>query len=98
MIDAMDWNDPRNNAVITLHEVLVGARPVLLVIHEDGDGGWQFYDGFSVEGRSPAVAPKEEILLVDRTLREVLDLPVGWLARREAKDGPWKREKLQDNE
>jgi hypothetical protein len=89
----LQWDHPFNVAVITVNEVVCGQRNVLLVRHDDGHGGWQFYDGEDVSGRKPTVILREEILRLDGSLAEVTDLPIGWLARRKAKGEPWTREK-----
>ena len=90
----MNWDDSLDPAAITVDEVLSGKRDVLLVMHDEGHGGWQFYDGRDVTGRKPVVLPKAEFLLLDPTLGEVTDLPVGWLARRSARGRPWSREPI----
>lgn len=81
-------------AVITVDEVVSGERDVLLVLHEEGHGGWQFYDGQDVSTRRPTVIVRDEILKLDDSLTDVTDLPVGWMARRSAKGQPWVREPL----
>jgi hypothetical protein len=92
----LEWHHPLNIAVITVAEVLSGQRDVLLVRHDDGPGGWQFYDGEDVSGRKPAVVTREDILKLDPSLAEVTDLPVGWLAWRNAKRQPWTREESSE--
>jgi len=87
----MEWSDPLDPVAITVEEVAAGERDVLLVRHDEGHGGWQFYDGEDVAGRAPFVMPKEELLRIDPTLEAVTDLPVGWSARRESKRHPWQR-------
>ena len=47
----MDWANPLDPVVTTVDEVSAGVRPVLLVLHDEGHGGWQFYDGFNVSDR-----------------------------------------------
>jgi hypothetical protein len=90
----MDWDDPLDPVAITVDEVLSGERVVVLVRHDAGHGGWQFYDGEDVTGRTPAVVPKNELLRLDGSLAKVTDLPVGWLARRAGKGQPWVRQPL----
>ena len=90
----MKWDHPFNVAVITVNEVISGERDVLLVRHDAGHGGWQFYDGQDVTARKPAIIRREDILKIDSSLADVTDLPVGWLARRTAKDKPWTRERF----
>jgi hypothetical protein len=92
----LDWNHPFNVAVVTVDEIVAGQRDVLLVRHDDGHGGWQFYDGQDVRGRKPKIIVREEMLKLDASLAEITDLPVGWLARRKAKGQPWTREKCAE--
>jgi hypothetical protein len=89
----MTWSDPLDPAVITTASVTSKAKPVLLVIREDGHGGWQFMDGGDVTGFKPQVILKDEILKLDPTLKEVTDLPVDWEARRSSASSPWVRRK-----
>ena len=89
----MSWSDPLDPAAITTAAVASKAKPVLLVIHEEGSGGWQFMDGGDVTGAKPQVIPKDELLKLDPTLKEVTDLPVGWEARRSSASSPWIRRK-----
>jgi hypothetical protein len=72
--------------------VSAGERPVLLVLHDEGHGGWQFYDGFDVSDRSPTFTPKSEILSLDSTLAAVTDPPTGSQACRAAIGAEWVRE------
>ena len=58
----MDWANPLDPVVTTVDEVSAGERPVLLVLHDEGHGGRQFYDGFDMSDRSPTFMPKSEIL------------------------------------
>ena len=90
---SMNWSDPLDPVAITTESVASKAKPVLLVIHEDGHGGWQFMDGGDVTGTKPHVMPKEDLLKLDPTLKEVTDLPVDWEARRNNASSPWVRSK-----
>ena len=90
---AMTWSDPLDPVAITTASVALKAKPVLLVIHEEGHGGWQFMDGGDVTGTKPHVIPKDELLKLDPTLKEVTDLPVAWEARRINASSPWVRSK-----
>ena len=93
----MEWSNLLDPVVTTVEEVLSGARPVLLVLHDEGHGGWQFYYGDDVSDRTPTFAPKDVILALDKTLAGVTDLPVGWQARRKAKGNAWVREQYQQD-
>jgi hypothetical protein len=89
--DVSSWDHPLDPIAITLAEIMDGRSDVLLVVHEAGHGGWQLLDGRDTSGRAPLVVPKEALLVLDATIREVTDLPAGWTARRVARGSPWTR-------
>jgi hypothetical protein len=75
----IEWNDPLDPAVATVPEVIERTRPVLLVTRDAGHGGWQFMDGSDTTGRKPVIILKEDMLKLDPSISQVLDLPVGRL-------------------
>jgi hypothetical protein len=88
----LDWpfdQGPRV-AAITVRAVLEGA-PILHVAHDEDDHGWQFLDGRAVEERDARLIAMAEALRRDPSLREVADLPPGWIAWRESPAHPWQR-------
>jgi len=89
----MDWSDPLDPAAITTDAVVSKLKPILLVIHGAGHGGWQFMDGEDISGRKPRMIPKDELLKIDPTVSELIDLPVDWKARRTTPQSPWVRSK-----
>lgn len=78
-------------AVVTLRPIALGEAPILLVLHEKGDGDWLFLDGgpFSVE--SAELVPLRTVAEIDPSINELADLPRGWTARRSAPGQPWQR-------
>jgi hypothetical protein len=89
----MEWSDPLDPVVITTDEVIMQAKPILLVIHDAGQAGWQFMDGSDVTGKKPRVVTKDQLMKIDPTIKGVTDLPVGWEARRESASSSWSRQK-----
>jgi len=87
----MDWSDPLDPVAITTDSIISKSKPILLVIHEAGHGGWQFMDGEDVAGTKPRVVPKDELLKLDPTVEELTDLPIDWEARRTNPSSPWIR-------
>lgn len=87
--------DPPNVAVVSQRTILKEGRPILLVIHEEEDGGWQFLDGgeFRVEGAMLVVL--KTILSHDSSIAMLADLPPGWQAARAGPGEPWKRQKSE---
>ena len=90
------FQDSPRTAVITVHQVINGSAPVLLVTHDAGDGTWQFLAGGSLSAEDAMVVGLEEIVSRDGSLRELSDLPRGWRAWREEIGHPWHREKSED--
>ena len=92
-IDRSSWASILDPVVITTELIATGKSSVLWVVHDEGHGGWQLYDGGDVSNLRPVVLPKSEALRLDPTLLEVTDLPVGWEARRSEKGAAWVRNK-----
>jgi hypothetical protein len=88
---SMQWDDPLDPVAITVGEIASGERDILLVIRDEGHGGWQFYDGEDVSQRKPFIIPKTELVEIGPSVMEVVDLPVGWRAERRSKNHPWVR-------
>jgi hypothetical protein len=88
----MEWNDPLDPVAITLPEIVSGSAEIRFMTHDQGHGGWQFLDGQDVGGKKPEIVPKEELLRLDPTIGEIIDLPTGWKATRKAKGQPWFKE------
>lgn len=84
--------NPDMGAVTTCN-VLSGA-PVLMVSHDEDDGGWQFLCGTSSDPADGRIVHLASILAADPTLHELWDLPPGWIAFREVVGGQWTREPL----
>ena len=94
----MDWNHPYNVAVVTVQEIADGKKPILLVTHDSGHGGWQFMPGGDVSGQKPLVIPKEDILKIDPSIKEITDLPIGWRAVRSTSKSEWIKEPNPDKD
>ena len=83
--------DPKNVAVFSLRSILLDGQPILLVCHDESDGGWQFLSGGPCEMADAMLVSLEAVFLHDPTIGELADLPLGWQACASAKGGPWKR-------
>jgi hypothetical protein len=77
--------------VLTTAAVLQGA-PILMVSHDEDDGGWQFLCGTSNDPEDGRIVHLEEIVGRDPTVTAVADLPLGWIAFRSAVGAEWQRE------
>ena len=93
MASASGWDDPLHPVGITTEAVVSKRKPVLRVVHEEGHGGWQFYDD-AEPLKGPLVLAKSELLKLDSSLAAIKDLPVGWEAIRKGPKSPWTRRKI----
>ncbi|MFN3439684.1 MAG: hypothetical protein ACK41V_18465 [Acidovorax sp.] len=91
---ATSWEDPLDPIVIATEAVASKQKPVLRVLHENGPGSWQLYDGGPLRGK-PVVLPKAIALELDPSLKGLIDLPVGWEATRKAPSDAWSRRKAK---
>jgi hypothetical protein len=67
-------------------------KPIVYVSHDSEDGMWQFHDGSDVEMDDAMVVSLKSMVDLDSTIAELHDLPLGWIAWRNAKDGAWQRQ------
>jgi len=88
-----DWpfDQPRDCAVITIKSIVHGDEPILLVVHDADDQGWQFLNNRKLRAEDAAVVALEEIVRLDPTVLEVAAIPPGWYASRDSKTSDWIR-------
>ena len=88
-----DWpfEDPPNTAAITTRPVMDDGAPILLVIHDLEDGGWQFLCGTTNDTSEARVVGLGRVCARDARLLELADLPEGWGAWRKDVLAPWQR-------
>ena len=91
----MSWpfSDPPEVTVFTSRDIVERGNWIHFVGHDADDGAWQF---LSINGAPESELDARLMLLrniveLDPTLREVADLPLGWIAWRNAKGAEWKR-------
>jgi len=76
-------------AVFTTVNVIKEGLTIEKVYH-DHDGAWQFFDGSSTNSYQNAmVVGLGEILKMDPSIREVLNIPPGHFASRTNKNSDW---------
>jgi hypothetical protein len=91
MADNWPFPDPENLAVFTLKRITRGESPILMVVHDEDDGSWQFLDGGEVAHEDATLVSLRSITRLDPTVLELADLPLGWVARRPGPGESWKR-------
>jgi len=74
-----------------LRSIAFNGAPILLVVHDAEDHGWQFLGLDGADGEDAAVVALKEIVRLDSSVLEVANLPPGSSAWRESKSSPWQR-------
>ena len=94
-----DWlfKEPENVAVFTTTGIVLNQHPILYVFHDSDDGSWQFQSGEEVLEIESKVVSLSRIVKLDPSVKELANLPLGWIAIRESPDQPWKRFQMEDD-
>ncbi len=92
-----DWplQGPRNEAALTVEAIINGELPILRVVHDASDGGWQFLTGNQVEEHQAKLVSLGSITKLDPTVLELADLPEGWYAERKSVASAWQRSQVE---
>ena len=85
------FDDPPNVAVITTRSVVVRRRPIIRVCRDEPDGDWQFLSEEGAVVEDAMVVALSAIVEMDRTIEQLADLPLGWVATRSSSAAPWVR-------
>jgi hypothetical protein len=88
------FSDPENLAVISIHQIVRDGEPVLHVVHDADDGGWQFLGWDDADIEDSTVVALRQIVQLDESIAALADLPPGWHAWRRTATEPWEREAL----
>ncbi len=87
--------DPPNAASITVRQIIQGGEPILLIVHDNDDGGWQFLTGGSFDTADAMLVSLQSIIRHDPSIADLVDLPLGWAASRAAVGQPWQRQRAE---
>lgn len=85
------FSDDKNTMVITTKNIIQKKKDIKLVSHDEDDGMWEFLDGEEVDEKSAAIVSLFEMVLIDNSINELFDLPLGWIAYRENRNLEWTR-------
>ena len=77
-----------NVAVLTSKYVMKQKSPIVYATLDD-DGVWQFWSKELVDESEIMVVSLKEIIAVDASIKDILDLQVGFAAMRNEGDGKW---------
>ena len=84
-------------AVFTTRDIIEEGKPILLVMHDQDDGAWQFHTGETVPASEAKLVALDEIIFRDPSVVELADLPLGWSAIRDSITSPWKRQPISSS-
>lgn len=80
-----NFSDPENTACMVCSHVLNQKLPILYVTHDKDDGMWQFLCGAEEHKPENAnIIGLGEIVVLDQTLNELNEMPLGIGAERES--------------
>jgi hypothetical protein len=91
-VNEISESNQNDTAVFTTKFVIEDKKTITHVSHEIEDGAWQFFsddkfDDFSTVAR---VVGLNEIISLDSTLKDLLDLEPGYIATRKSLSAKWK--------
>lgn len=85
---AYKFADPENTAAFSTKQVFHEHKPILIVTH-DPDGEWQFLHGDGEELADLMLVALGEVVKRDPSVNRLFNLPVGYMAEREAPGADW---------
>ncbi|HKY22532.1 MAG TPA: hypothetical protein VJM31_15070 [Vicinamibacterales bacterium] len=85
------FDDPENVVSVTVRQVMDRSEPILLVCHDEDDGGWQFLTGGSFSMQDALLVTLRSVTELDPSILELADLPLGWQATRATVEAAWER-------
>ena len=96
--EIVDWtfDQAENVACFTLRQIIDEGAPILFVVHDGHDHGWQFLTGEEVTMDDALIVSMREIVDRDPTLLEIGHLPPGYRATRAAIGESWEIEKINE--
>jgi hypothetical protein len=96
--EIVEWtfDQAENVACFTVRQVLKERAPILYVVHDASDHGWQFLTGDNISMEDAMIVSMREIVEHDPTLLEIGDMPPGYSARRAAVGEPWKVQAIRE--
>ncbi|MBL1411081.1 DUF2185 domain-containing protein [Sphingobacterium faecale] len=88
--------DHKNIAVLTTKGVFFENMPISYVFRHADDGMWEFRENKDkVQDSEIRVVSLEEVINRDKTIREILDLPLGYYAFRIDCESQWEIKPIQ---
>lgn len=82
-----------NKAVFTTKHVMQHNSPITYIAHDHEDD-WQFFGNEDVKDEDVMIVSINQILQVDSSVSDILNMPIGMEAVRNSKNEPFKKNKL----
>jgi len=97
-VEIMEWtfDQAENVGCFTIQKIIHEGAPILFVMHDKDDHGWQFLTGKNVTLDDAMIVSMREIVEHDRTLLEIGRMPPGYRANRAAVGEPWQIEEISE--
>lgn len=86
------FDQPPNCAAIVSKSVIDKRKPILHVVHDEDDHGWQFLDNESEALEDLCIVGLGHVLDLDPSMAELAGLEPGWQATRDDAQAPWRIE------
>ena len=85
------FEDTLNTAVFTTKFVVKDKKEITYVTHDIEDGAWQFFsnDRFDNFEEVAMLVSLDEIIKMDKTVLEIADLTLGFIATRQSTKEKW---------
>lgn len=92
-----EFSNSIDTAVFTTKFVLEDKKTITYVIHEIEDGAWQFFsdDKFENFESVAKIVGLREIVNIDPTLTELMNMEMGYVATRKNKNDKWAIQKVE---
>ena len=87
-----EFKDGLNTAVFTTIYVVKEKKEITYVTHEMEDGAWQFFsnDDFDKFEDVAMIVSLGELIQIDRSVLDIAQLPLGYIATRQSVNDKWK--------
>lgn len=97
-IEITEWtfDQSENVACFTLRQIIRDGAPILFVVHDEEDHGWQFLTGEKVTPDDAMIVSMGNIVKHDRTVLQVGDMPPGYRATRVAVGERWTIQEISE--
>ncbi|MEA4986249.1 hypothetical protein SDC9_156828 [bioreactor metagenome] len=88
--------DNLNTAVFTTKYILEKNSSILYVFHYQDDGAWSFSGVEDCQDEDYRVISLEEMISIDNSILDLVDMPYGYRAKRADKNSPWVIESFEE--